>query len=86
MLTNKYFLTESVSKASTVKNVEDREQGKKSEAQNEGDPAEVPALDSDQTKEAKVDLLNQTLPVDQSEAPEQPADSAEKPEAVAETT
>ncbi|XP_006795085.1 M-protein, striated muscle isoform X2 [Neolamprologus brichardi] len=77
---------ESVSKASTVKNVEDREQGKKSEAQNEGDPAEVPALDSDQTKEAKVDLINQTLPVDQSEASEQPADSAEKPEAVAETT
>lgn len=86
MLTNKYFLTESVSKASTVKNVEDREQGKKSEAQNEGDPAEVPALDSDQTKEAKVDLINQTLPVDQSEASERPADSAEKPEAVAETT
>ncbi|XP_039900105.1 M-protein, striated muscle isoform X1 [Simochromis diagramma] len=77
---------ESVSKASTVKNVEDREQGKKSEAQNAGDPAEVPALDSDQTKEAKVDLINQTLPVDQSEASEQPADSAEKPEAVAETT
>ncbi|XP_013767788.1 M-protein, striated muscle isoform X7 [Pundamilia nyererei] len=77
---------ESVSKASTVKNVEDREQDKKSEAQNEGDPAEVPALDSDQTKEAKVDLINQTLPVDQSEASEQPADSAEKPEAVAETT
>ncbi|CAI5672936.1 unnamed protein product [Oreochromis niloticus] len=77
---------ESVSKASTVKNVEDREQGKKNEAQNDRNPGEVGALDSDQTKEAKVDLINQTLPVDQSEASEQPADSVEKPEAVAETT
>ncbi|XP_025766159.1 M-protein, striated muscle isoform X2 [Oreochromis niloticus] len=77
---------ESVSKASTVKNVEDREQGKTNEAQNDRNPGEVGALDSDQTKEAKVDLINQTLPVDQSEASEQPADSAEKPEAVAETT
>ncbi|XP_039473768.1 M-protein, striated muscle isoform X2 [Oreochromis aureus] len=77
---------ESVSKASTVKNVEDREQGKKNEAQNDRNPGEVGALDSDQTKEARVDLINQTLPVDQSEASEQPADSAEKPEAVAETT
>ncbi|XP_030612165.1 M-protein, striated muscle isoform X2 [Archocentrus centrarchus] len=80
---------ESVSKSSAVEKVEDREEGKRREAKTEGNLShgaeERKALDSDQIKDEKADLVNQTLPADQSEAPEQPAGSVEESEAVAET-
>lgn len=88
MLTNSCSLAESVTKTLLVEKLEDKEgpEVQKDEGKVAVDAAEEPkASHSEQTEAAKEDVGDQPLTSDQSEAPEQPADTVEEPEPQAET-
>lgn len=88
MFTDGRSVAESVTKTLLVEKLEDNEESEvqKDEGKVAVDEAEEPkASHSEQTEDAKEEVADQPLTSDQSEAPEQPADTVEEPEPQAET-